>query len=128
VKAKEFLDQSGVDALMIGRGSIGRPWIFKEIRHYLQTGEMLPMPKVSDVVENVKEQLKQSVMWKDEPRRAILEMRRHFVKYFPNLKDFRELRVRLLQTEDFDQVNDILDEIAQKYAGERVDYSNVGLK
>lgn len=128
VRAKEFLEMSGVDALMIGRGSIGRPWIFQEIRHYLQTGELLPNPKVSEVVENVKEQLKQSVMWKDQPKRAILEMRRHFVKYFPNLRDFRELRIRLLQTEDFDQVNSILDEIADKYHEERVDYSNVGLK
>ena len=128
VRAKEFVEMSGVDALMIGRGSIGRPWIFKEIRHYLETGEMLPSPTVKEVVENVKDQLEQSILWKDEPRRAILEMRRHFVRYFPNLRDFRELRVRLLQSEEFDQVNSILDEIGERYDGERIDYSGVGLK
>lgn len=128
LKAKAFLDMSNVDALMIGRGSIGRPWIFKEVRHYLETGEMLPSPFVKDVVENVKEQLTQSVMWKDEPRRAILEMRRHFARYFPNLKDFREIRIKLLQAVEIEEVNAILDEIAERYAHERVDYSNVGMK
>jgi tRNA-dihydrouridine synthase len=128
LKAKEFLDQSGVDALMIGRGSIGRPWIFKEVRHYLEKGELLPTPAVQEVVENVKEQLEQSILWKDEPRRAILEMRRHFVKYFPNLRDFRELRIKLLQTEDLEEIMQILDQIAEKYEDQRVDYTNVGLK
>ena len=94
--AKAFYEQSGVDGLMIGRGSIGRPWIFREVRHYLNTGELLPSPLVPEVVENVKEQLQQSVSWKDDPKRAILEMRRHFARYFPNLKDFKEQRIRLL--------------------------------
>jgi tRNA-dihydrouridine synthase B len=128
LKAKEFLELSGVDALMIGRGAIGRPWIFREIRHYLETGELLPSPLVPEVVENVKEQLLHSVMWKDEPRRAILEMRRHFAKYFPNLKDFREIRLKLLKADEYEVVITILDEIAEKYACERVDYSNIGMK
>jgi tRNA-dihydrouridine synthase B len=80
------------------------------------------------VVENVKEQLMQSVMWKDEPRRAILEMRRHFARYFPNLKDFREIRIRLLKAEEYDAVVAILNEIAEKYADEQIDYSNIGMK
>jgi nifR3 family TIM-barrel protein len=128
LKAKAFLDMSCVDALMIGRGSIGRPRIFNEIRHYLEKGELLPSPLVPEVVENVKEQLLKSLMWKDEPRRAILEMRRHFARYFPNLKDFRELRIRLLRVEEYEQVIAVLDEIADKYAHERIDYSNIGMK
>lgn len=128
VKAKAFLDMSGVDALMIGRGAIGRPWIFEEIRHFLNSGEMLDSPLVSDVVLNVKDQLLQSMIWKEEPRRAILEMRRHFVRYFPNLKDFRELRVKLLQAIEFDEVTAILDTIAERYSHERIDYSNIGMK
>jgi tRNA-dihydrouridine synthase B len=128
VRAKAFLDMSGVDALMIGRGSIGRPWIFREVRHYLETGDSLPTPYVTEVVENVKEQLRQSVMWKDESRRAILEMRRHFARYFPNLRDFRDLRIRLLQSTEFEDVNAVLDEIAAKYADERIDYSNIGMR
>ena len=128
VKAKAFLEQSGVDALMIGRGAIGRPWIFRDVRHYLETGELLLPPLVPEVVANVKEQLQQSLTWKVEPKGAILEMRRHFARYFPNLKDFRDLRVQLLQALEVDEVIGILDVIAGKYANERVDYTNIGLK
>ena len=128
IKARAFLEQSGVDALMIGRGAIGRPWIFRDVRHFLETGELLLPPIVPEVVANVKEQLQQSLTWKDEPKRAILEMRRHFARYFPNLRDFRDLRVQLLQSLEVDEVISILDVIAGKYANERVDYTNIGLK
>ena len=127
-KAKAFLDQSGVDALMIGRGAIGRPWIFRDVRHYLETGELLLPPLVPEVVANVKEQLAQSISWKEEPKRAILEMRRHFARYFPNLSDFRDLRIRLLQAPELEDVLGILDLIAEQYSDERVDYTNIGLK
>ncbi len=127
-KAKALLDQSGVDGLMIGRGSIGRPWIFREVRHFLNTGEILPAPSVPFVVENVKEQLNQSVTWKDDPRRAVLEMRRHFARYFPNLQDFRELRIKLLRADEIEEVIRLLDLIAEQYHDTTVDYTNVGLK
>ena len=127
-KAKEFLEQSGVDGLMIGRASIGRPWIFREIRRYLETGELTPAPLVPFVVDNVKDQLNQSITWKDDPGRAILEMRRHFARYFPNLADFKELRIKLLRANEIEEVLRILDQIAEEYADARVDYSNVGLK
>lgn len=127
-KAQQFHEQTGVDALMIGRGAIGRPWIFKEVKHFFETGEILPAPLVSDIVENVKEQLTQSVNWKDDNRRAILEMRRHFAKYFPSLRDFRSLKIELLQATELDHVMDILGRIAQKYDGVQVDYTNVSLK
>ena len=127
-KAKQFADQSGVDGLMIGRGAIGRPWIFRDIRHYLETGELMPPPLVSEVVESVKEQLWQSISWKTEPRGAILEMRRHFARYFPGLPDFRNFRIQLLQALEVDEVIKILDEIALEYADVRVDYSNITLK
>lgn len=127
-KAKLLLDQSGVDGLMIGRGAIGRPWIFREVRHYLDTGEILPPPTVPFVVENVKEQLNQSLTWKDDPHRAIREMRRHFAQYFPNLPDFKELRIKLLRAEELEEVLKILDLIAETYADLTVDYTHVGLK
>ncbi len=127
-KAKAFLEQSGVDGLMIGRGSIGRPWIFSEVRHYLNTGELLPPPTVPFVVENVKDQLNQSLTWKDDPRRAVLEMRRHFARYFPNLIDFKEMRIRLLRANEIEEVLQILDQIVEKYADTSVDYTNIGLK
>lgn len=127
-KAKALLEQSGVDGLMIGRAAIGRPWIFREIRHYLNTGEITPPPTVPFVVENVKDQLNQALSWKEEPRRAVKEMRRHFAKYFPALPDFRELRIRLLRAEELEEVYRILNLIASKYEDTSVDYSNVVLK
>ena len=127
-KAKAFADQSGVDGLMIGRGAIGRPWIFRDIRHFFDTGELLAPPLVSEVVESVKEQLSQSISWKPEPRGAILEMRRHFARYFPGLPDFRNYRIQLLQAVELNDVISILDQIGSAYANERVDYTNVNLK
>jgi tRNA-dihydrouridine synthase B len=122
-KAKTLLEQTGVDALMIGRPAIGRPWIFREVKHYLKTGETLPSPTVTEVVENVKEQLQLNLEWKDNERSAILMMRRHFAKYFPGLPNFRELKIRLLRAETNAEVTDILDEIVEKYGNVRPDYS-----
>jgi tRNA-dihydrouridine synthase B len=122
-KAKTLLEQTGVDALMIGRPAIGRPWIFKEVKHYLQSGENLPAPTITEVVENVKEQLQLNLEWKDNERTAILMMRRHFAKYFPGLPNFRELKIRLLRAETNSEVTDILDDIVERYGDVRPDYS-----
>lgn len=127
LKAKTFLDQSGVDALMIGRGSIGRPWIFREVKHYLQTGEILPPPTVAEIVQNVRDQLEITIEWKDNIRSGILMMRRHFARYFPALPNFRENRIRLLQAETLEDVHQALTSIENQYGDRRVDYSNVGL-
>jgi nifR3 family TIM-barrel protein len=127
LKAKSFLDQTGVDALMIGRGSIGRPWIFAEVKHFLQTGELLPPPTVADVVQNVRDQLNISIEWKDNVRSGILMMRRHFAKYFPSLPNFREHKIRLLQAETLEDVQHALNLIEELYGEVRVDYTNVGL-
>lgn len=127
-KAKHFLEQTGVDALMIGRGSIGRPWIFKEIKHYFETGVELPPPTVPEVVQNVKDQLAISAEWKDDQKRAVFEMRRHFAKYFPSLPNFREIRIELLRSESYEDVLRILDIIAERYQNMCVDYSDISLK
>jgi tRNA-dihydrouridine synthase B len=128
VSAKQLHEQYGVDALMIGRGAIGRPWIFKEIKHFLETGEELPAPSVPEIVQNVKDQLTISIEWKDDEKRAIFEMRRHFAKYFPSLPNFREQRIELLRSESYSDVYRILDEIAERYSNFRVDYTNTSLK
>lgn len=127
LRASELLNQTGVDGLMVGRPAIGRPWIFKEIKHYFATGELLPPPFVTEVVENVREQLNLSIEWKDDERRGILEMRRHLARYFPHLPDFRELKISLLRAETYLTVNLLLDEIATKYKGMHVDYTDVSL-
>ncbi len=127
VRAAELLRQTGVDGLMIGRPAIGRPWIFKEIKHFFNTGNLLQPPLVTEVVENVREQLKMSIEWKDDERSGILEMRRHLARYFPHLPDFRDLKIALLRAETYDAINCLLDKIAEKYSGWRVDYTDVSL-
>jgi nifR3 family TIM-barrel protein len=127
-KAKEFLDQTGVDALMIGRGAIGRPWLFREVKHYLQTGKSLPQPTVSEVVETLKEQLALNLKWRDNERSGILMMRRHFAKYFPGLPNFRELKVSLLRAETNKEVHKILEKIVTEFGNYQLDFSNASLK
>jgi len=128
LKADEFLKQTGVDALMVGRGAIGRPWIFKELKHYFETGEVLLPPTVAEIVQNVRDQLQMSIEWRDNVRTGILLMRRHFAKYFPGLANFRQYRIALLQATEYEEVQRILDEIVEHYADERVDYTNISLK
>ncbi|MDX1284740.1 MAG: tRNA dihydrouridine synthase DusB [Draconibacterium sp.] len=127
-KAKYFLEQTGVDGLMIGRGAIGRPWLFKEVKHYLATGENLPQPKVSEVVEILKEQLKLNLNWRDNERSGILMMRRHFAKYFPGLPNFRELKIELLRAETNNEVLLNLEKIVERYGDFQLDFSNASLK
>ena len=126
-KAKKLLDETGVDALMIGRGAIGRPWLFNEVKHYLVTGEHLPAPTVEKVVEVIREQLEMNLAWKDDERAGILMLRRHFAKYFPGLPNFRELKIELLRAETASEVTRILDLIVQNYAGFQPDYMNAAL-
>ncbi|MGQ1785197.1 MULTISPECIES: tRNA dihydrouridine synthase DusB [unclassified Saccharicrinis] len=114
-KAKQYLDRYGVDALMIGRPSIGRPWIFKEVRHYLDTGELLPAPKIPEHVEMIREHLNNSIEWLGE-RRGILHMRRHLAITFKGLHDFRDLKIKMLRANTAEEVHNCLDEIKDKYA------------
>lgn len=127
-KAKYFLDQTGVDAIMIGRGAIGRPWLFKEVRHYLNTGEILPYMSVAEVVNILKEQLNMNIKWRENERSGILMMRRHFAKYFPGLPNFRELKIKLLRAETNNEVQIILDKIVSIYGSIQLDYTDVSLK
>jgi len=126
-KAKYFLYQTGVDALMIGRGAIGRPWLFREVKHYLATAGLLPFPTVEEVVEVLKEQLKMNLEWKDE-RAGILMMRRHFAKYFPGLPNFRELKIKLLRAETNEEVNETLNQIVKIFGNYQLDHNNAGIK
>lgn len=127
-KAKQFLDETGVDALMIGRGAIGRPWLFKEVKHYLKNGEILPFPTVTEVVEVLQEQIRLNLEWRDNERSGILMMRRHFAKYFPGLPHFRELKIKLLRAETSEEVHGFLNEIVQIYGTHELDYTNVSLR
>lgn len=106
--AKLMFDRYGVDAIMIGRGSIGKPWIFKEIRHYLDTNELLASPTINEIVEMSKTQFLRSLSWKHGDR-GIFEMRRHFALYFKGLPNFKETRMKLVTSLDIDEIFNILD-------------------
>ena len=127
-KAKQFLDETGVDALMIGRGAIGRPWLFKEVKHFLETGKLTPFPTVSEVVEVLREQIRLNLEWRDNERVGILMLRRHFAKYFPGLPNFRELKIKLLRADTSNEVHEILNKIIMVYGDYPLDYSNVSLR
>jgi len=105
-KAKEAFERYGVDGVMIGRATIGHPWIFKQIRHYFETGELLPDLSVKEQIEVIKEQILLSVEWIDEVR-GLLHMRRHMASMFKGLPHFRDLRIRMLQAPTIDEITNI---------------------
>jgi nifR3 family TIM-barrel protein len=112
--AKNMFDRYGVDGIMIGRPTVGRPWIFKEIRHFLDTGNLLPPLSLTEKVELAKLHFSKSIEFKGEPR-GVYEMRRHFSNYFKGLPNFKEIRIKLLTTIDPKEVFSILDSINEKY-------------
>jgi len=110
-KALEYRHQYGVDGIMIGRAAIGYPWIFREVKHYFETGELLPPPTLQERMDVCKMHFTKSLEWKGE-RLGIFEMRRHYTNYFRGLANFKPYRMRLVQTESPDEVYAILEEIA----------------
>lgn len=113
-RAKLMFDRYGVDGIMIGRATFGRPWIFREIRHYLDTGELLPEPTVDEKADLALLHLDKSLEHK-EGKPAILEMRRHFSSYFKGLPNFKETRLRLLTSTDVHEIREIIEEIREKW-------------
>jgi nifR3 family TIM-barrel protein len=110
-KAKACFETYSVDGIMIGRGAIGNPWIFREIRHYMETGELLPPPSLQERVEVCREHLLRSVEWKGE-RLALLEMRRHYGNYFKGFPGIKSHRIKLMTAEKLSDVLYVLEEIA----------------
>jgi nifR3 family TIM-barrel protein len=112
-KAFEYKNRYGVDGIMIGRASIGNPWIFREIKHYLATGEMLEGPGVEERVSACRTHLLESIKWKNQ-RVGILEMRRHYSNYFKGFPNFKEKRMQLVQSEDLDEILFLLNTITEE--------------
>ncbi len=113
-KALEYKNEYGVDGIMIGRASIGYPWIFKEIKHYMATGETLSPPTMTERVDVAKRHLQFSLEWKSE-RQGIYEMRRHYTNYFRGIPNFKPYRTQLVESEDPQFLFDLLDEIGHKF-------------
>jgi len=111
-KALEYKQRYGVDGVMIGRASIGYPWIFNEIKHYIATGEHMAKPTVQDRVQAIKRHLEMSIKWKGQGL-GIVEMKRHYTNYFKGIAHFKDYRMKLVTTFDLDEIMAILNEIEE---------------
>lgn len=110
----DMKNKYGVDGVMIGRASIGYPWIFNEIKHYLKTGTHLALPTIADRVEVCKTHLLKSIEWKGE-KLGIVEMRRHYTNYFRGLDHFKETRMILVTSDSLPQLLETIISIALMY-------------
>lgn len=113
-KALEYKLRFGVDGIMIGRAAIGYPWIFREIRHFLQTGAKLAPPTIAERVETVNKHLQRSVEWKG-PVLGILEMRRHYANYLKGLPNIKEFRSQLVVANDAESIRALLKKVELHY-------------
>lgn len=113
-KALACKNTYGVDGIMIGRASIGYPWIFNEIKHYFATGQLLPAPTLHQRVEVCLTHLLKSVEWKGQ-RQGILEMRPHYTNYFKGIPHFKETRMKLVTTDSLDEIINTLTAIPEKF-------------
>lgn len=116
-RAKECFDRYGVDAIMVGRATFGCPWIFEDMKHYLETGELPPRRKMAWCVGILKEHVLRSIDWIGDERKGIVHSRRHFAAspVFKGLPDFKQTRIALLRAETRDEVFHIMDEIVNRY-------------
>ena len=115
-RAKECFDRYGVDAVMIGRASFGRPWIFREVKHYLETGTPLPPITFDERMDILRDEVNQSVARLDEYR-GILHIRRHLAAtpLFKGLPDFKQLRIAMLRADTVEELFEIFEQIKRQY-------------
>ena len=110
----DALEQSGAAGVMIGRGAIGYPWIFNEIKHYLKTGEHLDPPTIEERVAACKQHLEHSIEWKGKVL-GIAEMKRHYTNYFKGIPYFKEYRIKMVTSNSQQEIECLLDEVAKKF-------------
>jgi tRNA-dihydrouridine synthase B len=115
-KAKLYKERYGVDGIMIGRASIGNPWIFREVKQFLLDGTLLPPPTLEDRIDAVLTHLQRSIQWKGL-RLGICEMRRHYTNYFRGYREVKQFRSRLVQAESFEEVVEITESMREFYTG-----------
>lgn len=121
-KAKEMRENYHVDGIMLGRAAIGYPWLFKEIKHFLKTGEHLPPPSIEDRVAVCRKHLFKSIEWKGD-KAGIYEMRKHYSSYFRGIDNFKEYRMKLVTLPTFDEINKVLEELQDRYTNKVADVS-----
>ena len=116
-KAVEMRQKYAVDGLMIGRASIGNPWVFREMKHFMNTGEKLAQPSLAEKAKVCRRHLEMGIEWKGL-KVAIREMRRHYANYFKGIPNFKSTRIKLVTSEDLNEILDILGEIEENYSFE----------
>jgi tRNA-dihydrouridine synthase B len=114
-KAKEMRDRYGLDGAMIGRASIGNPWFFRQVKHYLETGEQLPPPSIAERVDVSRKHLEHAMEWKGD-RIGLQETRRHYTGYFKGIPNFKEHRLKLVTAPTKDDVLEILEEVLRVFS------------
>tara|TARA_B100001769_G_scaffold52747_1_gene38115 strand:- start:1574 stop:2572 length:999 start_codon:yes stop_codon:yes gene_type:complete len=114
-KAKEYKEKYGVDGIMIGRAAIGNPWIFNQIKHFLNEGKFLNKPDIYERISVVKKHLEFSIKWKGE-KLGLIEMRRHYTNYFRAIENFKEYRMKLILSESLDYSLEVLNDISNKFS------------
>ena len=112
--AKEKKDNYNVDGIMIGRGAIGNPWIFKKIKKYLHSGQLIEEPTITEKANIALEHLKLSIKWKGE-KLGILEMRRHYTNYFRGLPQIKTYRSKLVESMNYLELIDLINKIKNEY-------------
>ena len=118
-KAVEYKNRYGVDGIMIGRASIGNPWFFKQVKHFVEQGEHLDPIDFEERVDTVKRHLKMSLEWKG-PILGVVEMRRHYANYFKGIPSFKEYRMKLVTENDPEALFNVLDTISREFQGAEV--------
>ena len=113
-KAMAWRKEFEVDGIMIGRASIGYPWIFREIKHHFETGGYLPGPTIEERVDVCRTHLEKSIAWKG-PKVGIFEMRRHYANYFKGIPNFKEYRMKLVTLDLITDIHAVLDEIHSNF-------------
>lgn len=113
-KAANWKMEYEVDGIMIGRAAIGYPWIFREVKHFFETGTFLSGPTLEERIEVCNTHLQKSIQWKG-PKTGIFEMRRHYANYFKGIPDFKEYRMKLVSLENVEAIEDVLNEIRNKF-------------
>lgn len=113
-RAKEMRDSFGLDGAMIGRASIGNPWFFREVQHYLKTGKKLLNPTMSERIEAARRHLQMAIDWKGE-KLGVFETRRHYTNYFRGIPHFKEYRMKMVTSDDSIDVFNVIDEVALKF-------------
>ena len=113
-KAVEYRARYGVDGVMIGRGAIGNPWIFNEIKHFIKTGTHLSPPSIADRVDACKQHLKHSIEWKGKVL-GVAEMKRHYTNYFKGIPHFKDYRIKLVTSDNVEEIQNLLDLVTKNF-------------